>query len=130
MKRNAKILVIISMVLVSISGLTTILAVDGLIEFAKTLVQETGAPEAAEIGELLNGIKPFIIACGVIELVANLAVGAYALWALSKATNKRQLIAPGVLLILFSGILGIIAAVMMFCAKPEDFEEEKAEIVQ
>ncbi len=131
MKGTAKILVIISMITGALSGLSALLMSDVVLEIFKEVFQQL----AAELGtisldQLLEMFKTYLMVFGVIEIVAVLAVGVYALWALKKGKNKRALIAPGVLLIIFGNIFGIIAAIMMFCAKPEEFEQNPVEIVQ
>ncbi len=131
MKGTAKILVIISMVTGALSGLSALLMSDVVLELFKEILQQL----AAELGtisfdQFLDIFKTGMIITGAIEIVGALAVGIYALWALKNGKNKRALIAPGVLLIIFGNIFGIIAAIMMFCVKPEEFEEAQAEVVQ
>jgi len=129
MKRNAKIFVIISMVIVSISALIDIFASDGVLEIARGIIKEI--PEVLEMmDELLMLLKTYLLIFGIIELIGCLAVGTYALLALKNAKSKRSLIAPGILLIFFNGLFGIIGAIMMFCVKPDEFEDNVAEIVQ
>lgn len=131
MKRTAKILVIISMITGALSGLSSILMSDVIIELFREIFQQLAAELGTiDMNQFINFFKTYMTIMGVIELVASLAVGAYALLALKNAKSKRSFIAPGVLLILFNGIFGIIAAIMMFCVKPDEFEQPSVEIVQ
>lgn len=131
MKRTAKILVIISMITGALSGLSSILMSDVIIELFREIFQQLAAELGTiDMNQFIDIFKTYTIVFGVIELVASLAVGAYALLALKKAQSKRSLIAPGVLLIIFGNIFGIIAAIMMFCVKPDEFEQDSVEIVQ
>lgn len=130
MKGTAKIFVIISMIACALSGLSSIFMSDVMLELFRDIFQQIAVELTIDINQFLNILKTYITIMGVIELVASLAVGTYALWALKKGKSKRSLIAPGVLLILFNGLFGIIAAIIMFCVKPEEFEQDPVEIIQ
>lgn len=122
MKNRVKIFIIISMALGALSSLSSLLSVDMVIQIISSMFSQFNSYFP------IDNFRQIYVILLIIELVACLIVGIYALLTLKNANNRNALIAPGVLLILFNGLFGIIAAIMMFCAKPEDFNDTNVNI--
>ena len=113
-KKTIKILVIISIVLMVISAITNLFPQDTTIQMYQEIYANVGLNMTAE--EVISMLK----AQSIIALITSIGSGIYALLVLKKSS---MYIAPGILLIIFNSLLGIIAGIMMLCLKQEEINK-------
>ena len=116
-KKTIKILVIISIVLMVISAITNLFPQDTTIQMYQEIYANVGLNMTAE--EVISMLK----VQSIIALITSIGSSIYALLVLKKSTKKSMYIAPGILLIIFNSLLGIIAGIMMLCLKQEEINK-------
>lgn len=116
-KKTIKILVIISFVIMAISAFTNIFPQESTINSYQEIYANFGLNLTAE------SVASLVRFVGIINLIGAIATSVYALLVLFKAKKKSAYIAPGILLIIFNGLVGIVAGIMMLCIKQEAIDK-------
>ena len=116
-KKTIKILVIISIVIMVISAITNLFPQETTVQMYQEIYANLGLNLTAE------NVISMLRTQGIIALLTSVGSGVYALLVLKKATKKSMYIAPGILLIIFNGLFGIIAGIMMLCLKQEEINK-------
>lgn len=116
-KKTIKILVIVSIVLMLISAITNLFPQDTTIQMYQEIYANIGLNMTAD------AVTNILRMQGIITIITSVGAGVYGLLVLNKATKKSTFIAPGILLIIFNGLFGIIAGIMMLCLKQEEINK-------
>lgn len=116
-KKTIRILVIIGIVIMAISAITNLFPQDTSVKMYQEIYANVGLNLTAE--NVINILR----IQGIITLITSVGASVYALLVLKKATKKSMYIAPGILLIIFNGLFGIIAGIMMLCLKQEEINK-------
>jgi len=127
MKNASRILIIIGMALISFSTILT-LSIFGATGYAAI---KQGLADGSITSDLSNDPQTLFTIVFVtlavifgLKLLGTFLVGFFALNSLKKATEKSQVIAPGVLLIIFGDALSIVAGILMLCLPSDSFQAE------
>ena len=117
MKNKIRTLVIVSIVFMVFIGFLYIFPQDVTISSYQTTFAQMG------FNFITEDTKNVLILSGIATLITSIGTSVYALLVLKKATKKSVFIAPGILLIIFNGLFGIIAGIMTLCLKQEEINK-------
>jgi len=127
MKKASRILIIIGMALITFSAILT-LSIFGATGYA---VIQQGLSDGSITSSVSDDPKQIftivlvtLIVIFAIKLLGTFLVGFFALNRLKNATEKSQIIAPGVLLIIFGDTLSLVAGILMLCLPADSFQAQ------
>lgn len=119
MRKAAFILNIIDAVVVGIGALVAFILAISLSTVGGAVAGQSPNPEEAEIAMTLAQTVYWIV---FVILLIGLAMQIFAAVRNKRAVSKSSVIAPAVLSIIFGGILGIIAGILLLVADNSEYE--------
>ena len=119
MRKAAFILNIIDAVVVGIGALVTFFLAISLSTVGGAVAGQSPNPEEAEIAMTLAQTVYWIV---FVILLIGLAMQIFAAVRNKRAVSKSSVIAPAILSIIFGGILGIIAGILLLVADNSEYE--------
>lgn len=119
MRKAAFILNIIDAVVVGIGALVTFILAISLSTVGGAVAGQSPNPEEAEIAMTLAQTVYWIV---FVILLIGLAMQIFAAVRNKRAVSKSSVIAPAILSIIFGGILGIIAGILLLVADNSEYE--------
>lgn len=119
MRKAAFILNIIDAVVVGIGAFVTFILAISLSVVGGAAVDQSPNPEQAEIAMTLAQTVYWIV---FVVLLIGLAMQIFAAVRNKRAVSKSSVIAPAILSIIFGGVLGIIAGILLLVAENSEYE--------
>lgn len=119
MRKAAFILNIIDAVVVGIGALVAFILAISLSTVGGAVAGQSPNPEEAEIAMTLAQTVYWIV---FVVLLIGLAMQIFAAVRNKRAVSKSSVIAPAILSIIFGGILGIIAGILLLVADNSEYE--------
>lgn len=119
MRKAAFILNIIDAVVVGIGALVVFILAISLSTVGGAVAGQSPNPEEAEIAMTLAQTVYWIV---FVILLIGLAMQIFAAVRNKRAVSKSSVIAPAILSIIFGGILGIIAGILLLVADNSEYE--------
>ena len=119
MRKAAFILNIIDAVVVGIGALVTFILAISLSTVGGAVAGQSPNPEEAEIAMTLAQTVYWIV---FVILLIGLAMQIFAAVRNKRAVSKSSVIAPAILSIIFGGILGLIAGILLLVADNSEYE--------
>lgn len=119
MRKAAFILNIIDAVVVGIGALVTFILAISLSTVGGAVADQSPNPGEAEIAMTLAQTVYWIV---FVILLIGLAMQIFAAVRNKRAVSKSSVIAPAILSIIFGGILGIIAGILLLVADNSEYE--------
>lgn len=119
MRKAAFVLNIIDAVVIGIGALITFILAISLSTVGGALVDQTTNPGEAEIAMTFAQTVYWIV---FVILLIGLAIQIFAAIKNKGAVSKSSVIAPAILSIIFGGILGIIAGILLLVADNSEYE--------
>lgn len=119
MRKAAFILNIIDAVVVGIGALVTFFLAISLSVVGGAAAGQSPNPEEAEIAMTLAQTVYWIV---FVILLIGLAIQIFAAIQNKKAVSKSSVTAPAILSIIFGGVLGIIAGILLLVADNSEYE--------
>ena len=119
MRKAAFILNIIDAVVVGIGAFVTFILAISLSVVGGAAVDQSPNPEQAEIAMTLAQTVYWIV---FVVLLIGLAMQIFAAVRNKRAVSKSSVIAPAILSIIFGGVLGIIAGILLLVADNSEYE--------
>lgn len=119
MRKAAFILNIIDAVVVGIGALVAFILAISLSTVGGAVAGQSPNPEEAEIAMTLAQTVYWIV---FVILLIGLAMQIFAAVRNKRAVSKSSVIAPAILSIIFGGILGIIAGILLLVADNSEYE--------
>ena len=119
MRKAAFILNIIDAVVVGIGALVTFILAISLSTVGGAVAGQSPNPGEAEIAMTLAQTVYWIV---FVILLIGLAMQIFAAVKNKRAVSKSSVIAPAILSIIFGGILGIIAGILLLVADNSEYE--------
>lgn len=120
MRKAAFILNIIDAVVVGIGAFVTFILAISLSVVGGAAVDQSPNPEQAEIAMTLAQTVYWIV---FVVLLIGLAMQIFAAVRNKRAVSKSSVIAPAILSIIFGGLLGIVAGILLLVANDEEFAQ-------
>lgn len=118
MRKAAFILNIIDAVATGIASLIVLIAAVSFGTVGGSLADNTANPEETQIAMNLASTIYWVI---FVVCLIGLAIQIIAAVANKKAVSKNSVVAPAILSIIFGGILGIIAGILLLVANDQEY---------
>lgn len=118
MRKAAFILNIIDAVVMGIASLIVFFVAISIRTVGGSLAGNTANPEETQLALELATIVYWVI---FVVCLIGLAIQIIAAVANKKAVSKNSVVAPAILSIIFGGILGIIAGILLLVANDQDY---------